>query len=96
MNEQYCPRPRADGFLQSVEVDLPAMVVDQTKRAKLHVLNSGEKIEQRIAGLSDCNFVPGLAQQAETETNMPRSYRWSELTGQDQGAQRDFFAGNTQ
>ncbi len=47
------------------EVDLPAVIVEQRVGDEFHVLQVGEKFEQRIARLGDQDFVFGIAEQAE-------------------------------
>src|SRR5262249_41840 len=49
------------------EVELPAVIVEQRVADEFYVLQLGEKIEERIAGRGNENFVAGIAEQAEDE-----------------------------
>src|SRR3954470_3268055 len=50
-----------------MKVDLPAMVVYQRIRDETHVLQLGEKIEQRIAWFGNEDFVTGIAEQTKNK-----------------------------
>ncbi len=87
MHQQDRAGSRADRAFEAVEVNLPAVVVDEMKRPKLYVLNRGEKIEERIARMRDEDFVAGLAEQSEEERiRLARAGRQNEMLGIDAGA----------
>src|SRR3954467_15240031 len=50
-----------------MKVDLPAVVVDQRIWDETHVLQLGEKIEQRIAWFGNEDFVTGIAEQTKSK-----------------------------
>src|SRR5256885_6366099 len=50
-----------------MKVDLPSVVVDQRIWDETHVLQLGEKIEQRIAWFGNEDFVTGIAEQTKNK-----------------------------
>ena len=68
MDNDHSPRARRDTLLQSVEIDLPAVIVDQRIANELYVLNIGQESEQRVARLGDKDFVARVAEGAEDES----------------------------
>src|SRR5580658_5917929 len=65
MHDDNAASARRDALLQSVEINLPAVIVVEWVAHKLHVLNIGEKCEERVAGLGDQDFIAGVAERAE-------------------------------
>src|SRR5215469_13583413 len=65
MNEKDSTGTRGDGAFEGSKIDEPAMRVFEGVRNELDVLEAGEKFEQRIAGLGEEEFVPGIAEEAE-------------------------------
>jgi len=63
VNEKDRARSWADGFSQALKSYLPTVVLNEMKRAELHVLDGREKIKQRIAGMRGHHLVARLAQQ---------------------------------
>ena len=59
------PRPRRDGAANSLRIDLPAVIVDERGGLELHVVQHGQKIEERVAGLDGEDFAAGIAEQAK-------------------------------
>jgi hypothetical protein len=50
-----------------LRIDLPALVVDERRGFEAHIVERGEKVEERISGLCDEDFIAGIAKQAEEE-----------------------------
>src|SRR5207302_10400241 len=50
MDHNNSARLRNDRLPQAVQIDLPAMIVDQRIRLDLYILDVRQKIKQRIAG----------------------------------------------
>src|SRR5438128_11642361 len=49
MHDDYGASTFVDSSLKSVQINLPAVIVDQRIRPQLHVLQTGEKIKETIA-----------------------------------------------
>src|SRR5437870_12812982 len=67
MHHDQRPRSWCDCLLHRVEINLPAMVVNQRITSELHVLNVRKKIEQRIARCGNEDFVARIAQQLNND-----------------------------
>src|SRR5208282_1128800 len=65
MNENHGARPWGGRFVERIEVDLPAVIVEQRIRHEFNVSKIGEKLEQRITRLRYKNLVSGIAEQTE-------------------------------
>src|SRR5436853_4566449 len=65
MDNQDSPRRWMDFFLQCFEIDVPAVVVKKRVVHQADIVQVGQKLEQRIAGRWNQNFVIGIAEQAE-------------------------------
>src|ERR1039458_102434 len=65
MDEDYRARSRRGRFVKRVEVDLPAVIVNQWVRDEFDIGEIGEKFEQRIARLRHENLVVRIAEQTE-------------------------------
>src|SRR4051812_22858834 len=66
MDEEDGASAWRDRLFKRIEIDLPAVIVNEFVRDKLNVLDVGEELKERIAGLRDEYFVTGFAKQAET------------------------------
>src|SRR5579872_1706185 len=84
MNHNDAARARSDGLLQGMKINFPAVVIKERISNKFYVLNIGKKIEERIAGSGNQQFIPRIAEQAENER--------IRLTGA--GCEKDIFDGN--
>ena len=58
-------RARRDGAADAFGVDLPAVLIDEGHGLEADVVEGGEEIEERVAGLQDEDFVAGVREQAE-------------------------------
>src|SRR5438094_10612555 len=67
MHHDQRPRSWCDCLLHRVEINLPAMVVNQRITSELHVLNVRKKIEQRIARCGNEDFITPTAHQPKDE-----------------------------
>jgi hypothetical protein len=65
MHQDNGPRLRRDGAAKALRIDLPAVVVDQRGCFQLYIVQYGQKVEERIAGLSDKNLAARIAEQPE-------------------------------
>ncbi len=63
MHHEHGARAWRERGSQRVEIDLPAVIVEQRVRNQAHVRKIGEKLEQRVARSRNQNFVARLAQQ---------------------------------
>src|SRR5579872_2435519 len=52
---------------ECLQVEMPAVIVEKRIRNKPHIIELGQEIEERIAGLADQHLVAGIAEQAEEE-----------------------------
>src|SRR5450432_787389 len=67
MNYDDASCTRGDGLLQSVKIDVPAVVIEERVAGERYVVHVGEEIKQRIAGRRDQEFVARIAEQTEDE-----------------------------
>ena len=67
MHNDHSAGARGDGLLQSVKINLPAVIVVERITHQLYILNIGEEREERIAGLGDQDFIAWIAERAEDE-----------------------------
>ena len=65
VNEDDGTRGRCDGAAKTFRIHLPAVVVDEGREGEADVVESGEEVEERIAGLGDENFRARVAEEAE-------------------------------
>src|SRR5438045_2058190 len=65
MDDQDGPRRWMDFFLQCFEINVPPMVVKKRVVHQANIVEVGQKLEQRIAGRRNQNFVIRIAEQAE-------------------------------
>ena len=67
MDNDNAAAARRDRRIEGVKVDLPAVVVNERVANQAHVLNVCEKIEKRIAGSGDQDFVTWIAEKTKDE-----------------------------
>ncbi len=79
VDQQNGARAGCDATLELGEIDPPAEVVEERVRLQADIVEGGEEIEQRIAGLGDEDFVSGIAQQAKK-----KGVRFAGAGGEDQ------------
>src|ERR1700744_5029819 len=65
MDEGNGTRLRADPSSQGFDIQVPAVVVKQRIGDEAYVLEPGQKIEERIAGLRNQHLIAGVRKQAE-------------------------------
>ena len=53
---------------ECLQVQMPAVIVDKRIGDQPHIIELGQEIEERVAGLADQHLVAGIAEQAEEET----------------------------
>ena len=59
------PGARGDAAAQRLEVEVPAMIVEKLVGNQPHIIQLGQKVEQRIARLANQHLVAGIAEQPE-------------------------------
>jgi len=57
----------SDGAANAFRIDLPAVIVDQGGRFEGHIVENGEEVKKRIAGLDGEDFCAWIAEQAKEE-----------------------------
>jgi len=67
MDDDEAAGAGGDGASYGLRIDLPALVVDERRGFEAHIVKGGEKVEERISGLCDEDFIAGIAEQAEEE-----------------------------
>ena len=65
MDEDYGAGSRRCSFVERVEVDLPAVIVEERIWDELDVGEIGEEVEERIAWFGNEDFVTGIREEAE-------------------------------
>ena len=65
MHDEHGARAWRERGSQRVEIDLPAVIVEQRVRNQAHVGKIGKKLEQRVARSRNQNFISRFAQQAK-------------------------------
>jgi len=65
MDEKDGAGARGDCVFEGLEIDEPAVGVDEGVGDEADVLKTGEKFEERIAGFGEEEFVAGIAEEAE-------------------------------
>src|ERR1700743_802949 len=58
-------RLRRDAPAHGFDIEMPAVIVEERIWNKLHVVERGKEIKERIAWLRDQNFVAGIAEQTK-------------------------------
>ena len=58
---------RGDASAQRLQIEMPAMIVEERIGDEAHVVQLGQKIEQGVAGLPDQHLIARIAEQAEEE-----------------------------
>src|SRR6202046_2534279 len=92
MDKQNSASARTDRGTNALKIDLPAVVVDELKRPKLHILNSSEKIKERIYGPPHQHFIAGVAEQTKKKRiGLARSCGQQEMFGIDPRARHFLF-----
>jgi hypothetical protein len=65
MHDDDGARAGCDCAADAFGIDLPAVFVDQRHGLEADVVEGGEEVEERVAGLQDEDFVRWVAEQAE-------------------------------
>jgi len=65
VNDDDGARAGRDGAAYGFRVDLPAVVEDEREGNEPDVVEGGEEVEERVAGMGNQNFGAGVAEKAE-------------------------------
>ena len=67
VDDNDAARARSDRAIESVKINLPAVIVNEGIAHEFHIVELGEKTEERITGFGDQEFIAGIAEKAEDE-----------------------------
>src|SRR3954468_8363234 len=67
IHHQHRPGSRRHCRFKRVQVDMPAVIVEERVRRELHVLYSRQQVEQRIARRRDQHLIARIAKQSKQE-----------------------------
>jgi len=62
MDDNHAPGLRCDGLLESMHIDVPAVVVKEWIADELYVIHVRQEIKERVTRRRNQEFVAGIAQ----------------------------------
>src|SRR5579862_5430013 len=86
MHQHYHSSTVVHLFIERRKIDLPTVIVEQRIRNEFHILQVGEKFEQRITRLGYQNLIFWIAQQPENV-----GIAFTGAAGEDHGFRIDFL-----